>query len=103
MTNTEIGRARAMGHEKKRGYKEFICIYPGIKLWMRENDMNIRTLAEKIGAHPKTLGLNFRGLTEMSMFTIRRILEITGLTFEQAFGKMITPQEVRQEHELQRT
>lgn len=103
MTNTEIERAKGIDHDNKCGYREIICIYPGIKLWMRENDMNLRTLAEKIGVNKATLGLNFRGLTEMSMFTIRRILEITGLTFEQAFGKMKTPQEARQEHELQRT
>ena len=100
MTNTEIERAKGMAIKKQRCYQEIICIYPGIKLWMRENDMNLRTLAAKIGVNKATLGLNFRGLTEMSMFTIRRILEITGLTFEQAFGKAITPQEARQENAL---
>lgn len=33
----------------------------------------------------------------MKMSTIRKILEITGLTFEQAFGEMISPEKARKE------
>ena len=86
-----------MANRQERGFQEIICIYPGLKLWMWDNDWNTCRLAQEAGVHVNTLSHNLRGNTDMKMCTIRRILEITGLTFEQAFGEVITPEEARKE------
>lgn len=75
----------------------FACIFPGLKAWMQRNDWNVSRLADEADLFPNTLSNNLSGNTEMKMYTIRRILEITGLTFEQAFGEVITPEEARKE------
>ena len=75
----------------------FACIFPGLKAWMQRNDWNVSRLADEADFFPNTLSNNLSGNTEMKMHTIRRILEITGLTFEQAFGEVVTPEEARKE------
>ena len=64
---------------------------------MQRNDWNVSRLADEADLFPNTLSNNLSGNTEMNMYTIRRILEITGLTFEQAFGEVITPEKARKE------
>ena len=90
-----------MANRQERGFKEIICIYPGLKLWMWDNDVNMIKFAELVGVHVHTISANFRGLTDMRMYTVRRILKVTGLTFEQAFGVELTPEEARRKCELQ--
>ena len=75
----------------------FACIFPGLKAWMQRNDWNVSRLVDEADLLPNTVSNNLSGNTEMKMYTIRRILEITGLTFEQAFGEVITPEEARKE------
>lgn len=75
----------------------FACIFPGLKAWMQRNDWNVSRLADEADLFSNTLSNNLSGRTEMKMYTIRRILEITGLTFEQAFGEVITPEKARKE------
>ena len=84
-----------MANRQERGYREIICIYPGLKLWMWDNDWNTCRLAQEAGVHENTLSDNLRGNTDMKMCTIRRILDATGLTFEQAFGERISQDEAR--------
>ena len=84
-----------MANRQDRGYREIICIYPGLKLWMWDNDWNTCRLAQEAGVHENTLSDNLRGNTDMKMCTIRRILDATGLTFEQAFGERISQDEAR--------
>ena len=86
-----------MTHKTWRGFKEFVCIYPGLKLWMQRNEWNVYRLAHEAGLPYSTLYQNMSGNTEMKMYTIRRILKATGLTFEQAFGEELTPEEAREE------
>lgn len=64
---------------------------------MQRNDWNVSRLADEADLFPNTLSNNLSGNTEMKMYTIRRILDITGLTFEQAFGEVITPEKAREE------
>lgn len=90
-----------MARKDYKGFINVICIWPGIKLWMWDNDVNMIKFAELVGVHVHTISANFRGLTDMRMYTVRRILEVTGLTFEQAFGKQLTPEEARRKCELQ--
>ena len=86
-----------MTHKTWYGFGKFACIYPGLKLWMQRNNWNACRLAQEADLFSNTLSNNLSGNTEMKMYTIRRILEITGLTFEQAFGEVITPEEARKE------
>lgn len=79
------------------GFRPFICIYPGIKRWMERNDMNVSMLSKKSKIPVNTLWCNFSGKSDPRMYTIRRILETTGLTFEQAFGEQINQREAREE------
>ena len=84
-----------MANRQERGFKEIICIYPGLKLWMWDNDWNICKLGRETGMCENTLYINLSGNTDMKMCTIRRILDATGLTFEQAFGERISQDEAR--------
>lgn len=84
-----------MANRKERGYQEIICIYPGLKLWMWDNDWNTCRLAQEAGVNENTLYQNISGNTDMKMCTIRRILAVTGLTFEQAFGERISQDDAR--------
>lgn len=84
-----------MANRQERGFQEIICIYPGLKLWMWDHDWNTCRLAQEAGVHENTLYQNIRGNTDMKMCTIRRILDATGLTFEQAFGERISQDEAR--------
>ena len=86
-----------MTHKTWNGCLPFACIFPGLKAWMQRNDWNVSRLADEADLFPNTLSNNLSGRTEMKMYTIRRILEITGLTFEQAFGEVMTPEEARKE------
>ena len=84
-----------MANRQERGFQEIICIYPGLKLWMWDNDWNTCRLSQEAGVPDNTLSQNLRGNTDMKMCTIRRILAVTGLTFEQAFGERISQDEAR--------
>ena len=86
-----------MTHKTWNGCLPFACIFPGLKAWMQRNDWNMSRLAHEAKLYPNTICNNLSGNTEMKMYTIRRILEITGLTFEQAFGEVVTPEEARKE------
>lgn len=86
-----------MTHKRWNGCMPFACVFPGLKRWMQRNDWNVSRLADAADLFPNTLVNNLGGKTEMKMYTIRKILEITGLTFEQAFGDMISPEKARKE------
>ena len=86
-----------MTHKTWNGCMPFACIFPGLKAWMQRNDWNVSRLADEADIFPNTLSNNLSGRAEMKMYTIRRIMEITGLTFEQAFGEVITLEEAREE------
>ena len=68
---------------------------------MWDNDWNTHRLAHEARLPYTTLINNLNGYTEMRMHTIQRILKATGLTFEQAFGEVITPEEAREDRGLQ--
>lgn len=75
----------------------FACVYPRLKAWMQRNDWNASRLADEAGIFYNTHSNNLTGRTEMSMYTIRKVLEATGLTFEEAFGDRISPEKARAE------
>lgn len=83
--------------KRQYGYVSFTCIYPGLKAWMERHDWNLTRLAEEAQLARTTLATNLMGINSMSMYTIRQIMSVTGLTFEQAFGEVITVEEARKE------
>lgn len=84
-------------YKRQYGYGSFTCIYPGLKAWMEFHDWNLTRLAKETYITRSTLAKNLNGLNGMSMYTIRQIMSVTGLTFEQAFGDVITVEEARKE------
>lgn len=83
--------------KRQYGYVSFTCIYPGLKAWMERHDWNLTRLAKEAYITRSTLAKNLIGINSMSMYTIRQIMSVTGLTFEQAFGEVITVEEARKE------
>lgn len=63
------------------------CIYPGIARWMSENEMNGCQFNKKLGIFSRSSLLYDRleGKTQFKVDEIKRILEMTGMTFEEAF------------------
>lgn len=64
------------------------CIYPGIERWMRENDCTAYMLHKKMGlwgenAAPMYNRLN--GTTKFTLNDIKVLLDVTGMTFDEAF------------------
>ena len=84
-------------YKRQYGYGSFTCIYPGLKAWMEFHDWNMTRLAKEANVTRSALSKNLMGINSMSMYTIRQIMSVTGLTFEQAFGEVITPEEAREE------
>lgn len=84
-------------YKRQYGYGSFTCIYPGLKAWMEFNDWNMTRLAKEANVTRSALSKNLMGINSMSMYTIRQIMSVTGLTFEQAFGDVITVEEARKE------
>ena len=84
-------------YKRQYGYVSFTCIYPGLKAWMERHDWNLTRLAKEANVTRSALSKNLIGITSMSMYTIRQIMSVTGLTFEQAFGEVITVEEARKE------
>ena len=74
--------------------REFLkagCIYPGLSNWMirtgtRANTLNNKTLHIKF---PTAFYRRMKGETLFTIDEIRKILDYTGLTFEEAFGEVV--------------
>lgn len=61
------------------------CVYPGLKKWMAENKCTSKELASRCAmtaSHMSNILTNKRGIKKL---TIDRILDATGLSYEEAF------------------
>ena len=67
---------------QSRRYK---YLYGNILNWMLDNHVQLKTLAENIGVCTSTLGAKLQGKKDFNMSEIKKILKITGMTFEEAF------------------
>lgn len=106
MTYDEIAAkfnvSRQCVHQAVQAYEKFkvkesACVYDGLRQWMNENHMRIGQfckLAEFNGKTESSLRGYLRGKSDMPMSVIDIILEITGLTYEQAFGKVVDGNEM---------
>lgn len=60
-------------------------IYPNISRWMKENRVCASKLAKTIGISPVTVSNMLSGRVNTTKSTIDKVLEVTGMTYEQAF------------------
>lgn len=65
-------------------------IYTGLKKWLIEQDMSVAKLQSLMGFESKNVARTYiklrnKGIIKIS--DIKKILEITGLTFEECFGE----------------
>ena len=61
------------------------CIYPSIRKYMKQNRMTYSRLAALCGCSPTSLYRNLTGEAEITKRTIDKLLEVTQMTYEQAF------------------
>lgn len=63
------------------------CVYPGLEKWMRDHKMPPARLRREMGVFSRTERLCSRldGSTQFKINEIKIILEITGMTFDEAF------------------
>ena len=62
-------------------------IYPAIEAWMEKAGISQRAIAEKAGYCQKTVSLYLTGATPPSYYFILTVLEMSGMTFEEAFRR----------------
>ena len=65
--------------------RRYKYLYGNILNWMLDNHVQLKTLAENIGVCTSTLGAKLQGKKDFNMSEIKKILKITGMTFEEAF------------------
>ena len=59
--------------------------YPAIEVYMIKNELSLRQFAEKCGIPTSTMCRLLKGKTEPTKSTIDKILNETGMTYEQCF------------------
>lgn len=68
------------------------CAYPGIAQWLFDNRINYAKFAGLTGFAQATISRWMNGTHKLSKSAIDKILEVTGMTYEQAFGEPEAPQ-----------
>lgn len=78
-----------LASERKRGFKPFECVYPGLKAWMFKRRCSLPKLIKDIKIWNSYPPLHDRmsGKREFKISEVKAILAYTGLTFEEAFGQ----------------
>lgn len=79
---------RSLATERRKGFKPFRCVFPGLKAWMYKNRVSITQLIDdvKVFNGYQTLYRRMKGELDFTLSEIKAILAYTGLTFEEAFG-----------------
>ena len=83
---------RLIGQQcKSEPYRNVNVQYTGLKKWMNESRYSIAELARESGCTDNhsyvTITSYLQGSPRMDIDSIRKILRLTGLTFEEAFGE----------------
>lgn len=68
------------------------CAWPGLRKWLNENKVSKRELLNKMGleygdTNLVNLNENLRGRKDVRISFIRKMMKISGLTFEELFGE----------------
>lgn len=72
-------------HATGREYKHHKCVYPNLAAWLRDRNMSRKKFSELIGASANAVNEWLRGKYGPNKYYIDKILEVTGLTYEEAF------------------
>lgn len=67
--------------------KEDSCIYKNLIVWMAVHRVSMKKMAEMLNVGYGTFWYYITGKTEIKIGAIRKILEITGMSFEEAFAE----------------
>nr|DAJ48863.1 MAG TPA: Protein of unknown function (DUF2774) [Caudoviricetes sp.] len=72
---------------------EKTCVYVGLRNWMNENRVSITALLQMMGyvfapESNERWKRKLAGKSALRIDEIKRILAVTGMTFEQAFGRV---------------
>lgn len=64
------------------------CIFPGIERWMRENNCTAYMLNKKMGlwlGRTSNFYMRLNGKIQFTLDEIKVLLDVTGMTFDEAF------------------
>ena len=80
-------------NQKFRTVTENVCAYIGLREWMNENRCGVRQLIALLGFVPsQSTEASWRkrlsGLNELNKTQIDKLLQLTKLTYEEAFREM---------------
>lgn len=78
--------AEVIGVQLRASYPHKKWVYPGLGAWMHENCINIRSMANMCGVNTITVQTWLCGKNDIMKQNVDRILRVTGLTYEEAFG-----------------
>lgn len=84
--NIELALKRISAPKESKGLKA--CAYAGLRAWLHANNCTMRKLSMDLGIHYGTMLNYLHGQRAMKIGTINAILDYTGLSFEQCFGKV---------------
>jgi predicted transcriptional regulator len=92
-TYKEVGEKFCLTHQRiqqmfpgvNRIGRRYKCVYPNIKRWIDENHITQPVFAEMVGVCSATIHHYLSGKRELNKKTIDKILEVTGMTYEEAF------------------
>lgn len=62
------------------------CIYPGISAWLRSRHMSLMALSKTLGIAYCHIYRIVNGRISPTKRYIDKILQVTGMTYEEAFG-----------------
>lgn len=70
-----------------------ICIYKGLSEILCNNNLSIARFCEqlKLDLSPVSISRKLSGKTDFKISEIKKILQVTGLTFEECFAEKETP------------
>lgn len=61
-------------------------VFPGIHRWLWKNNTSIRELSARMNVNVMTLHQWLHGNREIRKSAIDKLLRVTGMTYEEAFG-----------------
>ena len=71
----------------KRDCKKIKVIYAGLYRFMKANGLTAKSMAEKIGITDMVFSRKSHGKSQFTLREIKKILLITGMTFEECFSE----------------
>lgn len=76
-----------------RRYSRVECIYQGLGEWCKKNGYTAHSLGKKLGVGNGVMNKAFREEGCLRKDNIDKILELTGMTYEECFAKRKAPED----------